>query len=142
MPLITQEHLAAALLDLVDAPLRGEDEDRLLHRLARNAQLLPGVDAAGCSLTGPDASSPAVPGNSLATSGSCGPIAVRMVRATRPGASFMGTRLQPEPATAQRTSTNARQGSGNRLRLSRHTAGHPGLDQSQRVQPALRMPTT
>lgn len=42
---------AAALLVLADAPILGEDEGCFLHRLASEAAQLPGVDAAGCSLT-------------------------------------------------------------------------------------------
>lgn len=40
-----------ALLALVDAPVRGEDEERLLLRLATATTRLPGVDAASCHLT-------------------------------------------------------------------------------------------
>ncbi|MGW6011639.1 GAF and ANTAR domain-containing protein [Streptomyces sp. NPDC055210] len=48
------QELAANLLTLVDAPARGESEEHLLRRLARVAALLPGVEAAACSLIGPE----------------------------------------------------------------------------------------
>ncbi|WP_328494028.1 GAF and ANTAR domain-containing protein [Streptomyces sp. NBC_00414] len=55
-PLATTEaqELAANLLALVDAPSRGESEERLLRRLTRVAVLVPGVEAAACSLAGPE----------------------------------------------------------------------------------------
>ncbi|MFJ2238086.1 ANTAR domain-containing protein [Streptomyces sp. NPDC087859] len=49
------EHSAApALLALVDAPLRGDDDEHLLSRLARTVTGLPGVEAAGCNLLDTD----------------------------------------------------------------------------------------
>ncbi|MEW2565526.1 GAF and ANTAR domain-containing protein [Streptomyces sp. NPDC047070] len=48
------QELAANLLVLVDAPSRGESEEHLLRRLARGTALLPGVEAAACSLIGPE----------------------------------------------------------------------------------------
>ncbi|MFJ2258040.1 GAF and ANTAR domain-containing protein [Streptomyces sp. NPDC087844] len=46
--------LATNLLALVDAPARGESEEHLLRRLARVTALVPGVEAAACSLIGPE----------------------------------------------------------------------------------------
>ena len=55
MSLPGHEHSAApALLALVDAPLRGDDDERLLSRLARTVTGLPGVEAAGCNLLDTD----------------------------------------------------------------------------------------
>ncbi|PSM38414.1 transcription antitermination regulator [Streptomyces dioscori] len=48
------QELAANLLALVDAPARGESEEHLLRRLARVTALVPGVEAAACSLIGPE----------------------------------------------------------------------------------------
>ncbi|MFF3483427.1 ANTAR domain-containing protein [Streptomyces sp. NPDC002701] len=47
------QEVAANLLVLVDAPAHGEDEERLLRRLTRVAALVPGVEAAACSLHDP-----------------------------------------------------------------------------------------
>ncbi|MEU9190892.1 GAF and ANTAR domain-containing protein [Streptomyces sp. NPDC048484] len=57
------QEVAAALLVLVDAPARGEDEERLLRRLAQGAADIPGVEAAACSLPGPEG----VPGHLAAS---------------------------------------------------------------------------
>ncbi|MBQ0853476.1 GAF and ANTAR domain-containing protein [Streptomyces sp. BH-SS-21] len=48
------QELAANLLALVDAPAQGESEEHLLRRLARVTSLVPGVEAAACSLIGPE----------------------------------------------------------------------------------------
>ncbi|MGW7411772.1 ANTAR domain-containing protein [Streptomyces sp. NPDC054863] len=42
---------AATLLDLADAPVKGESNKHLLRRLTTAAARLPGVDAASCNLT-------------------------------------------------------------------------------------------
>jgi GAF domain-containing protein len=47
------QEVAAGLLLLVDAPARGEDEAHLLRRLTQITVLVPGVEAAACSLLGP-----------------------------------------------------------------------------------------
>ncbi|WP_221347986.1 ANTAR domain-containing protein [Streptomyces beigongshangae] len=47
------QEVAANLLVLVAAPARGEDEERLLRRLAHVTALVPGVAAASCNLLGP-----------------------------------------------------------------------------------------
>ena len=55
MSLPVHQHPAAGvLLTLADARLRGEGEEAFLSRLARDAARVPGVDAAGCHLTGTD----------------------------------------------------------------------------------------
>ncbi|WP_314410885.1 GAF and ANTAR domain-containing protein [Streptomyces kroppenstedtii] len=48
------QELAANLLTLVDAPARGESEDHLLRRLTHVMVRVPGVEAAACSLIGPE----------------------------------------------------------------------------------------
>ncbi|WP_404192446.1 GAF and ANTAR domain-containing protein [Streptomyces tauricus] len=48
------QELAASLLTLADAPARGENDEHLLRRLAHVTALVPGVDAAACSLIGPE----------------------------------------------------------------------------------------
>ncbi|MFJ8939384.1 GAF and ANTAR domain-containing protein [Streptomyces sp. NPDC102365] len=48
------QELAAYLLTLVDALARGESEDHLLRRLAHVMVRVPGVEAAACSLIGPE----------------------------------------------------------------------------------------
>ncbi|MFE0105764.1 ANTAR domain-containing protein [Streptomyces sp. NPDC059009] len=47
--------MAPALITLADAPLNGESDEQLLRRLARAAVLIPGVEAASCSLLDADA---------------------------------------------------------------------------------------
>ncbi|MFS8198730.1 GAF and ANTAR domain-containing protein [Streptomyces sp. CWNU-52B] len=48
------QDVAANLLTLADAPTRGENEENLLRRLARVTALVPGVEAAACSLLAPE----------------------------------------------------------------------------------------
>ncbi|MFJ2771751.1 ANTAR domain-containing protein [Streptomyces sp. NPDC087300] len=43
--------MAPALVALANAPARGENDEQILRRLAAAAARIPGVDAAGCSIT-------------------------------------------------------------------------------------------